>query len=195
MSEYRKPENHHYPERKGCTVSEFEGTDVTMPEPEVAVTESEQIIVAEALRAMRDAAVEAGRAGRAAYDAAQVAVTAVGEVAARENLASYRSLNEELPADVACVHGAADMYQAAHEAATTYLAECEYVTVGDDQQYEYWPVVAYLTRDYLPTDKLAQEVACRALVVVSLEAVAALTAVIAPEAEAAEVVAEAEAAD
>ena len=166
------------------------------PEPDAAEIESEQATVAETVRAMRDAAVDAGRAVSAAYDATQAVATAVAEVAARDFLAFFRSLwDEEVLADAACVHEAANMYQAAHEAATKYLAECEYVTVGDDEQYEHWPVAAYLTRDYLATDKLAHEVACRALVVVSLEAAAALAAATAPEAEGGEVTPEAEAAE
>jgi hypothetical protein len=190
MSEYRRPEYHHHPERKGCTVSEPEAADAAAPEPEAAVIESEQAAVAETVRAMRDAAVEAGRAVSAAHDATRAAVVVVAEVAARDILAFYRSLwDEEVPADAACVHEAANMYQAAHEAATKYLAECEYVTVGDDEQQEYRPLVVYLTRDYLPTDKLAHEVACRALVVVSLEAAAAPTAVTMAEAEVAEIIA------
>ena len=192
MGEYRRPENRQFPERKGCTVSEPEAADAAAPEPEAAVIESEKAAVAETVRAMRDAAVEAGRAASAAHDATQAAAAAVAEVAARDILAFYRSLwDEEVPADAACVHEAANMYQAALEAATKYLAECDYVTVGDDEQNEYWPLVAYLTRDYLPTDNLAHEVACRALVVVSLEAAAAQTAVAVAEAEAAEAMAEA----
>ena len=161
-----------------------------MSEAEATMTVSAETTVAEAVRALREAAIEAARTGRAAYQATRAAIAAAADAAARKELASYRSHNEELSVDVACVHAASDVYQAAHEAALEYLAESEHLTVDEDDEQEYRPLLAYLTQEYLPTDTLAHEVACQAVVLVSLEAVAQTAASVAEAAEAvAEVIA------
>ena len=128
---------------------------------------SEQAGSTEPVDALAAAIDEADNAAITLYNAATDAAAAVAENAARDYIAFVVKMSPDRDSNamVPCVRYAASAYDAAQTAATKYLGACENQAVHSGQEMEF-----FLGTRPLPTSEIAHTAACRALVVLGVEA-------------------------